>query len=776
MHMDNFDSISISMSARSMDPGMWDDPNYHFDLTSEHVHDFHANGSLLPGGEKISDAYVYGPRFCDIYDAFNATRLAPIDPSRHLMSLCTQYLVEFCLWARESIERTNYIRERLMDHEYLRSEVRNGIVMVIIYTFASTKATILDQADMFTTLQDHERGLGIANKFSLRIYNDPYNYLSFLKSSISSLIDAGIIPDNERLNQPKKNKLKYENKEEFSAFTQIQNMLVAALDAGNNVAAKNLVNHITGFWSQRGKFIRNRRFQSALQFIQENPVPKTVPLSNNNLGAASVDGSDYTTTITSMENKSVASSTTSYSMPPYPYATTANAAVNYHPPAQAVYYPAGFEHPPPHHSFTASSGFPGQAYGAVALSDKQQAVIQAPVTQHAHVGGSDKSQSLYAATTAKPSEIAAAIPTKATFIRPSATPLPISNNSGATAEITQSARNHLSNNSAAQLTSNEASHHPVKPRTSSLSHPLTFFNFDRIGMNEWKIRGIKIFHLDPFMQSLTEDLSATGIYLVDDQKLAPLITLNVQSSINGNFSASVSGGKFLAREGGLLSLREELGHTDTLVASWNSRGDYRQFEGFIRRYCNAVQAQASDGSSSSGASKKDDVTATAATLLSVWQEDSSLDHAGKKRSRSDNDLTSMLSPVTTSGRGVIVYETVTQMGFVIRKNLQLGMTHDLWCLLYPNDMYASSSDSSYLFEHYVISLLPQYRSVAATLSKKEVVVKYYCHRHHANATSASSSASTEGSTVWKDVPKLADESAYRTIGTMSQSAYSLLSK
>jgi len=88
---------------------------------------------------------------------------------------------------------------------------------------------------MFQTLMDAETGFAINNKFSIRIYNDPLSYMAFLKvrrqgrrappassvdryitslslvtltpqTSISALIDAGAIPDNERVNQPKRGK------------------------------------------------------------------------------------------------------------------------------------------------------------------------------------------------------------------------------------------------------------------------------------------------------------------------------------------------------------------------------------------------------------------------------------------------------------------------------------------------------------------------------------------------------------------------------------------
>lgn len=202
---------------------------------------------------KVSDAQVFGPRFCQLFNEYSKTLPTTVDPTRHLMALCLDNLIPFCIWARESEERTLWIRDLLLNHDYLRSEVRNGIVMVLIYTFASIKAAVKEGADMFSTLHNHENGLGIANKFSLRIYNDPYYYLYFLKSSISGLIDAGVIPDNERQNQPKKSKVKYEIKEEVGAFKQISSLLTNALDKGNNSLARGLVTHISLFWQQNGK-------------------------------------------------------------------------------------------------------------------------------------------------------------------------------------------------------------------------------------------------------------------------------------------------------------------------------------------------------------------------------------------------------------------------------------------------------------------------------------------------------------------------------------------
>lgn len=217
-----------------------------------------------PDDSKVSDAFTYGPRFCQLFREYTVATNKTVNVDRHLMSLCTEHLVPFCKWARENEAKTNSIRATLLEYDYLRPEVRNGIVMVIIYTFASIKATRETGTDMFMTLQDPDRGLGIANKFSLKIYNDPFMYLSFLKITISALIDAGAIPDNERVNQPKRNKVMVENKEELEAYDQIQKRLLGLLDSGDNAGAKYVVLQITNYWQQRSRvtFLYNENYHA----------------------------------------------------------------------------------------------------------------------------------------------------------------------------------------------------------------------------------------------------------------------------------------------------------------------------------------------------------------------------------------------------------------------------------------------------------------------------------------------------------------------------------
>ncbi len=147
----------------------------------------------------------FEPKFMQVFGKYCECVKQICQPSSHLMSACLENLIPFCCWARENITRVMWIKEVLEDNADLRPEVRNGLAMILIYTLATSKASnSAEDLDMFATLRDADTGLGIVNKTSLKIYNDPYNFFSFLKSCMSGLIDAGKIPENERQNQVSK--------------------------------------------------------------------------------------------------------------------------------------------------------------------------------------------------------------------------------------------------------------------------------------------------------------------------------------------------------------------------------------------------------------------------------------------------------------------------------------------------------------------------------------------------------------------------------------------
>lgn len=217
-----------------------------------------ANGNEVAKGSEYSITRFFEPKFLVLFTKYSEAIKQPIDLSRHLMSLCLDHLVSFSCWARENAIRSQWIKTNLEDNTDLRPEVRNGLAMILIYVFSSAQSRLgkdsqNNSIDMFAVLQDADNGLGIVNKTSLKIYNDPFCYFNFLKSCISGLIDAGKIPENERQNQPKKPKRQTENKEEVFAYMQLKGLLVALLSNGEVMVARAKVQQVMTIWQQKSK-------------------------------------------------------------------------------------------------------------------------------------------------------------------------------------------------------------------------------------------------------------------------------------------------------------------------------------------------------------------------------------------------------------------------------------------------------------------------------------------------------------------------------------------
>lgn len=114
-----------------------------------------------------------------------------IDPSQPLLRMCLDNLIPFCCWTRDNPTTSAWVRNALFESVDLRPEVRNGIALVLIYTFSAAKAAVkTNNMSMFSILQDPEDGFGIVNKTSLKVYNDPYNCFAFIKVLLVSPIIA----------------------------------------------------------------------------------------------------------------------------------------------------------------------------------------------------------------------------------------------------------------------------------------------------------------------------------------------------------------------------------------------------------------------------------------------------------------------------------------------------------------------------------------------------------------------------------------------------------
>lgn len=163
---------------------------------------------VLPEGETKSDdappisiAKFYEPKFLKVFAKYAEVYNVSVNMEKHFLTNCMDHLVNFCCWTREDPKTTLWIRSVLDENPDLRPEVRNGLSMILIYCLSAAMVKFKPGSDMFTILQETEKGLGIVNKTSLKIYNDPFNYFNFLKYCIAGLIDSGKIPENERQNQ-----------------------------------------------------------------------------------------------------------------------------------------------------------------------------------------------------------------------------------------------------------------------------------------------------------------------------------------------------------------------------------------------------------------------------------------------------------------------------------------------------------------------------------------------------------------------------------------------
>ncbi len=89
---------------------------------------------------------IYEPKFLEIYSAYkrySSCNNPNVDLSdlsaQHLMSICLNNLIPFSNWARD-ISTSAFIRSVLFENPDMRPEVRNGLAMIVVYTFSAAKA------------------------------------------------------------------------------------------------------------------------------------------------------------------------------------------------------------------------------------------------------------------------------------------------------------------------------------------------------------------------------------------------------------------------------------------------------------------------------------------------------------------------------------------------------------------------------------------------------------------------------------------------------------
>jgi hypothetical protein len=155
-----------------------------------------------------------------------------------------------------------------------RPELRNGLTMILMYTFAASQAArAVDGSDLFGVVMDSTHGLGIFHKTSLRVYSDPFNFFNFLKMCLTGLIECGVLRENERVSQavPKTRRRHFEVESELVAFNDLKALLIRRLDDGDLGRVKSCVSEVVACWQDKSlKIGRSRRFAVALQTLSRN--------------------------------------------------------------------------------------------------------------------------------------------------------------------------------------------------------------------------------------------------------------------------------------------------------------------------------------------------------------------------------------------------------------------------------------------------------------------------------------------------------------------------
>jgi hypothetical protein len=142
----------------------------------------------------------------------------------------------------------------------------------------------------------------------------------------------------------------------------------------------------------------------------------------------------------------------------------------------------------------------------------------------------------------------------------------------------------------------------------------------------------------------------------------------------------------------------------------------------------------------------------------------------------------------TATMGMLLFDLSQKIILVVRKNERLGLTEDIWCSLFPNELQDESSfdNQSVCYETrsfgaFLASSFPQLQFVEHRLktvveSKDPsflvpsvpltalIMVKYCAHRHE---SLTSTSTSTFGTSIILSLPTATVGQCYQTIGTLA---------
>lgn len=640
---------------------------------------------------QVSTQVFYEPKFLQIFSVFRNAHAINSSMNRHIFSLCLDYLIPFGCWARESDSTILWIKLILEDNYDTRPEVRNGLSMIIMYSFAAAKADCVREGqNMFTVLQDTEGGLGIVNKTSLKIYNDPFLYFGFLKNCITGLIDGGIIPENERVNQPKKARKCPENKDELSAFYKLREIFVTLLDSGDRMQVEHKIRQISTVWQHCYKTIRNNWFNTALSVLHGT-------YTNLALITPFVSQELVSSLNNNHNNNSTSSNPTDATTRP-----SAPLPIPLHLPIPKDCNNAGLQ------ALVAAGEF------AAAKEDREMISSNSSNSSNSSgaLGSFMDSETNMSLRYVMDSQIQ--IPRMPSPVRSIEDIERHSSDPEDNSQIPPFKLMKLQNSS------------DTLPSWAYRSLPLRCLRFEKISCNDWIVKEIKIFDISLFLSD-----SMNSIYLINEN--------------NCLTSKERSEKKISSSSKGFSSFYSEILQRDACVASWKT-SEFPQLHRLLGEW-----------------SKFDKQNNTETSLASFWQLCDSKSPSASSSSSSNAYTSYNSSNNYLDIPGVLAFETLSQIGIMIRENADLKISQGCWRLIYPSELGAT--DASLPFAKFLSRFFPQLEPSLNHIGELgHAIVKY----HSRNMTYPLSQPPPA---------KLSnDDTAYQTLGTLNQEASTILER
>jgi hypothetical protein len=279
---------------------------------------------------------------------------------------------------------------------------------------------------------------------------------------------------------------------------------------------------------------------------------------------------------------------------------------------------------------------------------------------------------------------------------------------------------------------------------------------ERVGAAEWEMKESRIFNIDSLLAS-----TDCVISLVDESKFN---------------SEEINDLVLTSRTNGFVNLQSELQQRRALIASW-PKAEHPNLLDFMNEWKKAENSDLSlikmwessakksaggSGRTSCGGSNgrpaaPEKVTAAQSTGGGCC---GSAPKTGCGRSE-ETVAVSQEEMVPFVGTGVIVYEVVMKVGFIVRTSSSLNIKEDCWRVLYPKDLLSNSFQVP--FATFLGILFPQLRSLLGKLENlEECIVKYCAH--------------TGSNEKLSQPPESLGSGCYQTIGTINETASSIVGR